>query len=138
MYKDGMMEDVFEGERSLMNIANFVWQEVDRSRVEEDDSVLDLMMAMQGMGGQQATEEGDEEEECDCSEPDCDCGEDEMEEEDEDEDEEEDWQGEDEDEELSEEEIKHLEKMIKMNKEKKASGEPTEERPVDEKVHEEL
>merc|ERR1712080_445387 len=124
MYKDGDLEDIFDGDRNIENLANFVWEHVDPSRVEERDGTMEGLMMMQNlMGGIKIEEEGEEEEEemeeeeeeeCDCSEPDCDCGDEEdYAEDNEEEDEEE------EEEELSDEDIAHIEKAIRENKKKK-------------------
>ena len=71
LYKGGVLEDIFDGERTVEELANFVWQTVDPSRVESNDAMdeyMNLASLMGNMGG------GEEEfEECDCSDPDCDC-----------------------------------------------------------------
>ena len=65
MYKDGVMEDIFQGERTVEELTNFVWETVDPSRVKDDD--LDTMLLMQNlMGGDQAGQ--DEEEDLDYEE----------------------------------------------------------------------
>ena len=140
LYKDGHMEDIFQGQRNLEEISNFVWQEVDPSRVVQDDDPFEnMLMGMNlNMGGGQEEEEEEEEEEwddCDCSDPECDCSEDEYEYEDEEEEEatedegaEDESEGEDnegeeeedeEDEDLSDEEIAHLEKEIQKDIDKR-------------------
>ena len=146
LYKDGHMEDIFQGERNLEEISNFVWQEVDPSRVVQDDDPFEAMLAGMKLnmgGGQEEEEEEQEEEEewdeCDCSDPECDCSEDEDEYEYEDEEEVEGTQdeseGEDseigeeedeEDEDLSDEEIAHLEKEIQKDIDKRNQRKPEE------------
>merc|ERR1712203_1022452 len=65
MYKDGVMEDIFQGDRTVEELTNFVWETVDPSRVKDDD--LDTMLLMQNlMGGDQAGQ--DEEEDLDYEE----------------------------------------------------------------------
>ena len=135
MYKDGVMEDIFQGERTVEELTNFVWETVDPSRVKDDD--LDTMLLMQNlMGGDQAGQ--DEEEDLDYEEDefseddDFEDGEEyddeegdefEDEEEGESEDDDEEAEGEEddaeeeeeegmEDGEVSEEEIDHIKKMI--------------------------
>merc|ERR1712039_148184 len=59
MYKDGVMEDIFQGERTVEELTNFVWETVDPSRVKDDD--LDTMLLMQNlMGGDQAGQDEEE------------------------------------------------------------------------------
>ena len=135
MYKDGVMEDIFQGERTVEELTNFVWETVDPSRVKDDD--LDTMLLMQNlMGGDQAGQ--DEEEDLDYEEDefseddDFEDGEEyddeegdefEDEEEGESEDDDEEAEGEEddaeeeeeegtEDGEVSEEEMDHIKKMI--------------------------
>ena len=135
MYKDGVMEDIFQGERTVEELTNFVWETVDPSRVKDDD--LDTMLLMQNlMGGDQAGQ--DEEEDLDYEEDefseddDFEDGEeyddeegDEFEDEEEGESEDDDEEGEGkeddaeeeeeegmEDGEVSEEEMDHIKKMI--------------------------
>ena len=135
MYKDGVMEDIFQGERTVEELTNFVWETVDPSRVKDDD--LDTMLLMQNlMGGNQAGQ--DEEEDLDYEEDefseddDFEDGEeyddeerDEFEDEEEGESEDDDEEGEGkeddaeeeeeegmEDGEVSEEEMDHIKKMI--------------------------
>ena len=135
MYKDGVMEDIFQGERTVEELTNFVWETVDPSRVKDDD--LDTMLLMQNlMGGNQAGQ--DEEEDLDYEEDefseddDFEDGEEyddeegdefEDEEEGESEDDDEEAEGEEddaeeeeeegmEDGEVSEEEMDHIKKMI--------------------------
>ena len=131
MYKDGVMEDIFQGERTVEELTNFVWETVDPSRVKDDD--LDTMLLMQNlMGGDQAGQ--DEEEDLDYEEDefseddDFEDGEeyddeegDEFEDEEEGDDEEAEGEEDDaeeeeeegmEDGEVSEEEIDHIKKMI--------------------------
>ena len=135
MYKDGVMEDIFQGERTVEELTNFVWETVDPSRVKDDD--LDTMLLMQNlMGGDQASQ--DEEEDLDYEEDefseddDFEDGEEyddeerdefEDEEEGESEDDDEEAEGEEddaedeeeegmEDGEVSEEEMDHIKKMI--------------------------
>ena len=132
MYKDGVMEDIFQGERTVEELTNFVWETVDPSRVKDDD--LDTMLLMQNlMGGDQAGQ--DEEEDLDYEEDefseddDFEDGEeyddeegDEFEDEEEGDDEEAEGEEDDaeeeeeegmEDGEVSEEEMDHIKKMIK-------------------------
>merc|ERR1712223_1529104 len=86
MYKDGVMEDIFQGERTVEELTNFVWETVDPSRVKDDD--LDTMLLMQNlMGGDQAGQDKEEDAE------------------------EEEEEG-TEDGEVSEEEMDHIKKMI--------------------------
>ena len=134
MYKDGVMEDIFQGERTVEELTNFVWETVDPSRVKDDD--LDTMLLMQNlMGGDQAGQ--DEEEDLDYEEDefseddDFEDGEyddeegDEFEDEEEGESEDDDEEAEDEEDdaeeeeeegmedgEVSEEEMDHIKKMI--------------------------
>ena len=135
MYKDGVMEDIFQGERTVEELTSFVWETVDPSRVKDDD--LDTMLLMQNlMGGDQAGQ--DEEEDLDYEEDefseddDFEDGEEyddeegdefEDEEEGESEDDDEEAEGEEddaeeeeeegmEDGEVSEEEMDHIKKMI--------------------------
>ena len=135
MYKDGVMEDIFQGERTVEELTSFVWETVDPSRVKDDD--LDTMLLMQNlMGGDQAGQ--DEEEDLDYEEDefseddDFEDGEeyddeerDEFEDEEEGESEDDDEEGEGkeddaeeeeeegmEDGEVSEEEMDHIKKMI--------------------------
>jgi len=78
MYKDGQLEDLFDGERTVDGLSNFVWQTVDPSRVEAAsamDEYLNLASMMGGMGGGAEEDAEDEYEECDCSDPDCECDE---------------------------------------------------------------
>ena len=39
LYKGGVLEDIFDGERTVEELANFVWQTVDPSRVESNDAM---------------------------------------------------------------------------------------------------
>merc|ERR1739844_687624 len=118
MYKDGVMEDIFQGDRTVEELTNFVWETVDPSRVTDND--LDTMLLMQnlmGGGGDEAGEEDldYEDEEADDEEFSEDYEFEEGEEEEEEE-EEENEEGEDEDEgeggEVTEEELEHIQKMI--------------------------
>merc|ERR1712223_538397 len=60
MYKDGVMEDIFQGERTVEELTNFVWETVDPSRVKDDD--LDTMLLMQNlMGGDQVGQDEEDE-----------------------------------------------------------------------------
>merc|ERR1711892_536738 len=82
LYEQGILEDVFDGEKTIDELANFVWQTVDPSRVESGDAMDEYMNLASlmggGMGGETAGGE-DEFEECDCSDPECDCSEEEEE-----------------------------------------------------------
>merc|ERR1712123_482376 len=82
LYKQGILEDVFDGDKTIDELANFVWQTVDPSRVESGDAMDEYMNLASlmggGMGGETAGGE-DEFEECDCSDPECDCSEEEEE-----------------------------------------------------------
>ena len=49
MYKDGVMEDIFQGDRTVEELTNFVFETVDPSRVSSDD--LDTMLLMQSLMG---------------------------------------------------------------------------------------
>jgi len=75
LYKGGVLEDIFDGERTVAELANFVWQTVDPSRVEHNDAMDEyLNLASLMGGGVMEGGEGEEEfEECDCSDPECDC-----------------------------------------------------------------
>merc|ERR1712039_1032198 len=107
MYKDGVMEDIFQGERTVEELTNFVWETVDPSRVKDDD--LDTMLLMQNlMGGDQAGQ--DEEEDLDYEEDDF-SEDDDFEDGEEYDAEEEEEEGL-EDGEVSEEEMDHIKKMI--------------------------
>merc|ERR1712037_355066 len=123
MYKDGVMEDIFQGERTVEELTNFVWETVDPSRVSDND--LDTMLLMQnlmGGGGDEAGEEDldyedeevdDEElsEDYEFEEGEEELGDDEEEDE-EGEDEEEGDEDEEEGEEVTKEELEHIKKMI--------------------------
>ena len=126
MYKDGVMEDIFQGDRTVEELTNFVWETVDPSRVSEND--LDTMLLMQnlmGGGGDGAgeeeedldyeDEEADDEEDYEFEEGEEELGDDEEEdegEEDEEEEEEEEEEDDAEGEEVTEEELEHIKKMI--------------------------
>merc|ERR1740123_1908375 len=58
MYKDGVMEDIFQGDRTVEELTNFVWETVDPSRVSGDD--LDTMLLMQNLMGGGGDEAGEE------------------------------------------------------------------------------
>jgi len=74
LYKQGVLEDIFDGERTVDELSNFVWQTVDPSRVEHNDAMDDMLNLASLMGGgMMGGGEEEEFEECDCSEPDCDC-----------------------------------------------------------------
>jgi len=154
LYKDGDMDNIFDGDATLDDLANFIWEEVDPSRVEEDDGMEALLM-MQSMmetgkededQEEEEDEEDTEEEECDCSEPDCDCSEEDEEydekddKEDRDDNEEEDDDDDEdveEDEELTEEEIAHIEKKIHESKTRE-KGNLKGSLKEDDKSHDEL
>merc|ERR1712130_137250 len=91
MYKDGVMEDIFQGDRTVEELTNFVWETVDPSRVSEND--LDTMLLMQNLMGGGGDGAGEEEEDLDYEEE---------------EEEEDDAEGE----EVTEEELEHIKKMI--------------------------
>merc|ERR1711872_34317 len=72
LYKQGVLEDIFDGERTVDELSNFVWQTVDPSRVEHNDAMDDMLNLASLMGGEMMGGGEEEEfEECDCSEPDC-------------------------------------------------------------------
>ena len=137
MYKDGVMEDIFQGDRTVEELTNFVWETVDPSRVSDND--FDTMLLMQNlMGGGGGGEAGEEEEEEDLDYEDEEAddeefpedydfeegeeelgddeeqGEEDEEEEEEEEEEEDDMEGG----EVTEEEMEHIKKMIIEGKEK--------------------
>ena len=131
MYKDGVMEDIFQGDRTVEELTNFVFETVDPSRVSSDD--LDTMLLMQSLMGGGGEETGEEEEEdLDYEDEETDDeefaedyefdeGEEELgeEEEYEEEEEEEDEEDEDtEDGEVTGEEMEHIKKMITNEKER--------------------
>merc|ERR1711892_550839 len=138
LYKQGILEDVFDADKTIDELANFVWQTVDPSRVESVDAMDEYMNLASlmggGMGGETAGGE-DEFEECDCSDPECDCGEEEEEfdegdyideEEGEEEFEEEYEEGdEDEGEEYEENEEEYEEEEISEEEDDKTQGEDT-------------
>jgi len=99
LYKEGVIEDVFDDTRTVDALSNFIWQTVDPSRVESNNEMDDFLNLASLMGGMAGGEE--EFEECDCSEPDCEC----EEEEDEEELEDEEYEEEDEFEEVDEEDL---------------------------------
>jgi len=76
-YKDGMVEDIFDGDFELKELENFVWRTVDPDRVELDDGLDDMLKLMTNLGGGSEEDEDDEEEEtfeeCYCGDPGCDC-----------------------------------------------------------------
>jgi len=128
MYKDGVMEDIFQGDRTTEELTNFIWETVDPSRVKDDE--LDTLLMMQNLMGGDGDDAGEEDldyedEEADDEEFSEDYDFEEGEEElgdDEEEEEEEDVEGEDEEEEeeedeeegreVTEEEMEHIKKMI--------------------------
>lgn len=149
LYKGGVLEDIFDGERTVEELSNFVWQTVDPSRVESNDAMdeyMNLASLMGNMGG------GEEEfEECDCSEPDCDCEEeDDLEElyeddyidEDEDNDEEEYEEGEELDDEsegeFEEEDEEYIEEDEESIAEDDKSIEEEDQNKVEEKTKEKI
>ena len=98
LYKDGNIEDIFEGQRTLEEISNFVWKEVDPSRVVEGNSVDEIISGLNLNTGpaprvrfrmeevkvekdtkekekkdNMEEEEGEEDEEEEDNEEDCDC-----------------------------------------------------------------
>ena len=99
LYKEGVIEDVFDDTRTVDALSNFIWQTVDPERVESNNEMDDFLNLATLMGGMAGGE--DEFEECDCSEPDCEC----EEEEDEEELEDEEYEEEDEFEEVDEEDL---------------------------------
>ena len=75
LYKGGVLEDIFDGERTVEELANFVWQTVDPSRVEHNDAMDEYLNLASLMGGGMVGGGEEEFEECDCSDPECDCDE---------------------------------------------------------------
>ena len=75
LYKGGVLEDIFDGERTVEELANFVWQTVDPSRVEHNDAMDEYLNLASLMGGGLMGGGEEEFEECDCSDPECDCDE---------------------------------------------------------------
>ena len=127
MYKDGVMEDIFQGDRTVEELTNFVWETVDPSRVSDND--LDTMLLMQNLMGGAGEEAGEEDldyedeevddeelsEDYEFEEGEEELGDDEEEEEEDEEgedEEEEEEEGEEEGEEVTEEELEHIKKMI--------------------------
>merc|ERR1711936_941604 len=112
------MEDIFQGDRTVEELTNFVFETVDPSRVSSDD--LDTMLLMQSLMGGGGEETGEEEEE------DLDYEDEETDDEEfaedyefEEEEEEEDEEDEDtEDGEVTGEEMEHIKKMITNEKER--------------------
>jgi len=77
-YKDGLVEDIFDGEFELKDIENYIWRTVDPSRMDMDDGFDEMLALMTSLtGGTSEDEEFEEDEECYCGEPDCDCSEEE-------------------------------------------------------------
>merc|ERR1712037_446542 len=100
MYKDGVMEDIFQGDRTVEELTNFVWETVVPSRVSDND--MDTMLLMQNLMGGAGEEAGGE---------DLDYEDEEVD----DEELSEDYEfeeGEEEGEEVTEEELEHIKKMI--------------------------
>jgi len=138
LYKQGILEDVFDGDKTIDELANFVWQTVDPSRVESGDAMEEYMNLASLMGGGMGgdTAGGEEFEECDCSDPECDCSEEEEEfdegdyidEEEGEEDFEEEYEegDEDEGEEYEENEEEYEEEEISEEEDDKTQGEDTE------------
>merc|ERR1740123_1874914 len=102
MYKDGVMEDIFQGDRTVEELTNFVWETVDPSRVSGDD--LDTMLLMQNLMGGGGDEAGEEDL---------------------------DYEGDEEgDEEVTKEELEHIKKMI-IDEAEKAGEEITPDGKID-------
>jgi len=59
LYKDGQMEDIYDGDRTFEAIKNFVWEEVDETRLDTGMDPFDMMLGM--MGGEGHEEEDEEE-----------------------------------------------------------------------------
>merc|ERR1719233_612354 len=79
LYKGGVLEDIFDGERTVEELSNFVWQTVDPSRVEHNDAMDEYLNLASLMGGGLMGGGEEEFEECDCSDADYDCDEGESE-----------------------------------------------------------
>jgi len=71
LYKNGMVEDIFDDTPSVDTLSNFVWQTVDPTRVTSNNDIDDFLNLATMMGGMTGGQE--EFEECDCSDPDCEC-----------------------------------------------------------------
>ena len=124
MYKDGVMEDIFQGDRTVEELTNFVWETVDPSRVSDND--LDTMLLMQNLMGGAGEEAGEEDldyedeevddeelsEDYEFEEGEEELGDDEEEDEEGEDEEEEEEEDEEEGEEVTEEELEHIKKMI--------------------------